>query len=54
MIAVPILGASLIFNEELIILFDGALIIPLSFLKIIGIILIILGTLTIYPKVEKL
>jgi hypothetical protein len=54
MIGIPILGASIIFNEDLIILFDGALVIPLSFLKLIGIILIIIGTLTIYPRFEKL
>jgi drug/metabolite transporter (DMT)-like permease len=53
-IAVPVLGASIIFNEELLILFDGALIFPLSFLKLIGITLIIIGTLIIYPKFGKL
>jgi drug/metabolite transporter (DMT)-like permease len=53
-IAIPVLGASIIFNEELIILFDGALIIPLSFLKLIGITLIIIGTLIIYPKFGNL
>jgi drug/metabolite transporter (DMT)-like permease len=53
-IAIPVLGASIIFNEDLIILFDGALIIPLSFLKLIGISLIIIGTLIAYPKFGNL
>jgi drug/metabolite transporter (DMT)-like permease len=52
-ILVPVLGASSIFNEHLIILFDGALIIPLSFLKLIGIILVLIGTLILYPKFGK-
>jgi len=53
-IAIPVLGASVLFNEDLIILFDGAVIFPLSFLKLIGIMLIIIGTLIAYPKFGNL
>ena len=51
---VPVLGAVFIFYEDLIILIDGAIIFPFSFFKIIGIILIIIGTLIMYPKIEPL
>ena len=53
-VGLPVLGAVFIFNESLIILFEGALLFPLSFLKIIGIILILSGILVIYPQIKEI
>ncbi|MHA1325408.1 MAG: EamA family transporter [Candidatus Helarchaeota archaeon] len=48
----PILGAFFIFNENPVILFDNALIFPLSFFKLIGIIFIFGGLLLLYPRLK--
>lgn len=53
-VGIPIIGGLFIFNESLFILFSGSIIFPLSYLKLIGIILIIVGTIAIYPKIEKI
>ncbi len=48
----PILSAFFIFDENLLILFDGEIIFPLSFFKLFGIILIFLGLLLLYPRIN--
>ena len=53
-VGLPILGAIFIFNEDLIIAFDNNIIFPLSFFKLIGIFLILIGILIIYPKSNPL
>jgi hypothetical protein len=53
-VGIPILGAVIIFNEALLISFAGSLVFPLSYLKLIGIILILFGTIAIYPKIERI
>lgn len=48
----PIFGAIFIFNENLFILFDGALIFPFSFFKLIGLILLFCGIFILYPRIK--
>ena len=50
----PILGGIFIFNEQIFVLFEGSLIFPLSFLKLIGIFLVLIGILIIFPKIKSI
>ncbi len=48
----PIFGAVFIFNEDMLIWFSGNLVFPLSFFKIFGIILLFIGALILYPRIQ--
>ncbi|MHA1279778.1 MAG: EamA family transporter [Candidatus Helarchaeota archaeon] len=52
-LTIPVIGAIFIFNESLLIFFAGELLFPLSYLKLLGIILILIGMIAIYPKMQK-
>lgn len=47
-ILIPFIGGILIFGENFIILINGGIIFPSSFIKVLGLILIITGVLIAY------